>query len=327
MSEQNVTVNPGTKEILFVEPKLQERIWGGSRLKKEWNFPADRDDQLGELWAVSCNDQVDGRILNGSFKGRTLSDLWKNEPCLFGNPKDEVFPLLVKIIDAKENLSIQVHPEDTYAKEHENSKGKRECWYILDCPEDAKLIVGNRAGNHEELCRMIDEERWDDLLNYVPVKKGDFVQIDPGTLHAITGGIMLLEVQQNSDVTYRVYDYGRLQNGKPRELHLKQSKDVTKAPNLITKEHVVHPEDEPGVWQQLVETVNYKVWEMLLKESAGEVFVPSTGDSFYIAAISEGEGSVNGQALKRGQFFIIPNGCDNVKVEGNLRIVIAMPVM
>ena len=132
---------------------------------------------------------------------------------MFGNEDGKYgkeFPLLIKIIDAKSDLSIQVHPDNAYAKEHENgSLGKTECWYILDSEPGTQIVIGHHAKDKEELMQMVEEKRWKDLIREVPVKKGDFYQIDPGCVHAIKGGTVILETQQSSDITYRVYDYDR----------------------------------------------------------------------------------------------------------------------
>lgn len=137
----------------------------------------------------------------------------------------------MKIIDAKGDLSIQVHPDDAYAKEHENgSLGKTECWYILDCEPGTEIVIGHHAKDHEEMEAMIRGHEWDRLSGRFLSKKGDFFQINPGCVHAIKGGTLILETQQSSDITYRVYDYDRLSDGKPRTLHVEQSIATIEAP-------------------------------------------------------------------------------------------------
>ena len=156
------------------------------------------------------------------------------------------FPLLIKIIDAKDDLSIQVHPDDDYAKVHENgSLGKTECWYILDCKKKCDDRYRTQFKDKEELSRMIHEGKWSEFIREIPIKKGDFLQIDPGTVHAIKGGTLILETQQNSDITYRVYDYGRLSNGKPRELHIDKSIDVITVPAKSVADSVKSVADLP----------------------------------------------------------------------------------
>ncbi|MCR4640950.1 MAG: mannose-6-phosphate isomerase, partial [Lachnospiraceae bacterium] len=137
--------------LLKFKPVLMERIWGGSRLKTEWGYESSLDTGLGECWVVSCNELADSEVTEGEYKGKRLSQLWKEEAGIFGEERGKDFPLLVKILDAKENLSLQVHPDDAYAEEHEGCRGKWECWYILDCPENAELLVGNRAKDRQDL--------------------------------------------------------------------------------------------------------------------------------------------------------------------------------
>ena len=194
-------------ELLFMEPVFKEAIWGGTKLRDVFGYEIP-SDTTGECWAVSAHKNGDCRIAGGMYDGRLLSSLWEEKPELFGNYPGDQFPLLVKIIDAKADLSIQVHPDDAYAKVHENgSLGKTECWFILDCKENATLVVGHNAKTKEELEQMIHEGRWKEFIREIPIKPGDFIQIDPGTVHAIKGGTLLLETQQSSDITYRVYDY------------------------------------------------------------------------------------------------------------------------
>ena len=154
-------------------------------------------------------------------------------------------------IDAKDDLSIQVNPDDAYAKVHENgSLGKTECWFILDCKENATLVAGHNAKTKEELEHMIHEGRWKEFIREIPIMPGDFIQIDPGTVHAIKGGTLLLETQQSSDITYRVYDYDRLSNGKPRQKHIAQSFTVITVPAKSAENSVVHTEKKDDATQQ-----------------------------------------------------------------------------
>ena len=166
-------------EILFMNPVFKQMIWGGRKLADKWNYDIPGDN-TGECWAVSAHPNGDCTVRGGAYDGKKLSALWAEEPELFGNVAGDRFPLLIKIIDAKEDLSIQVHPNDVYAGKNENgSLGKTECWYILDAPEGASLVIGHNARNKEELTDMIRNGRWKEFLREVPVKKGDFIQIDP----------------------------------------------------------------------------------------------------------------------------------------------------
>ena len=184
-------MNDNTKSpILFLKPVLKQMVWGGSRLHEDFGYETEADN-IGECWGIAAHPNGDSSIncekFHERFSNLTLSALWKKEPKLFGNYDTTQFPLLIKIIDAKSDLSIQVHPDDAYAAREENgSLGKMECWYIIDCPVDAVLVVGHNAKTKEQLEEMVQEGKWDELIRKVPIKKGDFIQIDPGTVHAIT---------------------------------------------------------------------------------------------------------------------------------------------
>ena len=305
-------------KILFLKPVCTHNIWGGTRLREAFGYEETGND-LGECWGISAHPNGDGVVANGELAGMHLSEVFEKYPELFGNLKEDRFPLLVKIIDAKDHLSIQVHPDDAYAMEHENgSLGKTECWYILDAPQDAGIIVGHNARTKEELVSMIKEGRWNNFMRVLPVKKGDFMQIDPGTVHAITGGLLILETQQNSDITYRVYDYDRLSGGKPRELHIEKSIDVITVPAKAAEESIISLADLPGNELCLLyECKYYKVFKLNLDgEATFEQKYP-----FLNVSVIEGSGTVNGVEVKKGDHFILPCGFGQVKLEGKMEIM------
>lgn len=308
------------KPILFLEPVMKEMIWGGSRLGEEFPYqiPGPR---TGECWAVSAHPNGDCMVKEGVYAGKSLSRLWEEKPDLFGNIDSDRFPLLVKIIDARDDLSIQVHPDDSYAKVNENgSLGKTECWYILDCPENASLVIGHNAKTREELTEMIEQGKWSELIREVPVKKGDFIQIDPGTVHAIKGGLMILETQQNSDITYRVYDYDRLTDGKPRQLHVKQSMDVIAVPAPPAEKSVIDAADLPkNVMNELIACDFYRVWKLEVTES---ITFEQTSP-FLIMSVIEGEGLMNEQRIRKGDHFILPNEFGKVEMQGKMSLIVS----
>lgn len=310
--------NAATKEILWMKPVFKQMIWGGNKLGSKWGYEIPGEN-TGECWAVSAHPNGDCTIKEGTFAGKTLSQLWSEEPQLFGNAAGDRFPLLIKIIDANDDLSIQVHPDDTYAGKNENgSFGKTECWYILDAPEGATLVIGHNAKDRAELEDMIGSGRWEDFLREVPVKKGDFIQIDPGTVHAIKGGIEILETQQNSDITYRVYDYGRLQDGKPRELHIEKSIDVITVPAKSVKESVINiATDAKNTMNELISCNYYRVWKLNVDGSM-EI---SQEYPFLIMSVVEGDGLINGQLIKKGDHFILPNGFGKAQLQGKMALI------
>lgn len=306
------------KSILFLEPVFKQMIWGGRQLADQFGYEIPGDN-TGECWAVSAHPNGDCVVREGAYQGKTLSQLWREEPGLFGNSDLDRFPLLVKIIDAKDDLSIQVHPDDAYAGENENgSLGKTECWYILDCPEGASLVVGHNAGSRQELQEMIEQERWEELIREIPVKKGDFIQINPGTVHAIKGGLMILETQQNSDITYRVYDYGRLTDGKPRQLHVKQSIDVITVPAPSAADSVKSALTLPeNTLNELISCDYYTVWKL---DVAGVMSFEQT-HPFLIMSVIEGEGCVDGRRICKGDHFILPQGYGTAELRGEMTLI------
>lgn len=304
-------------DLIFLEPVFKEMIWGGSKLRNfGYEIPS---EHTGECWAISAHPNGDCVVKNGEFAGQTLSALWDSHKELFGNVKGDRFPLLVKIIDAKEDLSIQVHPDDTYAGLNENgSLGKTECWYILDCEENTSIVIGHNAKNSEEVADMIHNARWSEFIREVPVHKGDFFQITPGCLHAIKGGTVILETQQNSDITYRVYDYDRLQNGKPRQLHVQQSIDVIKAPyEPASADEQVVSDLGSCVITHFISCDYYSVEKL---ELDGEIIFDME-DPFQNYSVLEGEGMINGIPLKKGDHFIIPAGYGEYTLSGSMTLI------
>ncbi len=312
-------------EILFTDPVFKSMLWGGNRLGTEWGYDIPTQT-TGECWAVAAHQHGDCTIKEGRFAGRSLSELWTQMPELFGNSDNSlgsIFPLLVKILDTKTDLSVQVHPDNEYAfKNEDGSLGKTESWYILDAKEGAQIVVGHNAKDKAELESMIDNKQWDKLLRHITVKKGDFIQISPGTVHTINGGIQILETQQNSDITYRFYDYDRLTDGKPRELHLDKCLDVVKVPAVSLDECTIAADElvkkiEKNKLSLLFVCEYYKLW-MLEVDAYAKI---EQEYPFLIMSVIEGDGLINGQYIKKGDHFILPNGFGTAEFTGKLKIM------
>jgi mannose-6-phosphate isomerase len=314
------------KTPLFLEPVFQERIWGGTALKDNFQYDIP-SNQTGECWAISGHQNGPTTIKNGSYKGLTLRELWNQDRALFGNLPGEQFPLLTKILDANKDLSVQVHPDDEYGRKYENGElGKTECWYIIDCKTGAEMIYGHNASSKEELENMIANGEWDSLLRRVPIKPGDFFYVPSGTIHALCEGTLVLETQQSSDTTYRVYDYDRTDNeGNKRELHLDKAIDVTTVPHQdANSEYRVETVGQTEV-TTYVESEYFTVQKWNVN---GESNFEQT-NAFQLFSVLDGEGKlqIEGESypVKKGDHFILPYGLGEFSVDGSLKMIVSHP--
>ena len=310
--------------ILKLSPVFKDYLWGGTKLRDEYGFQSNLE-KLAEGWMLSCHKDGQNTILNGAFANQTLSEVVKNNPDFLGENgrKFEYFPILIKLIDAKQDLSVQVHPDNEYAMRVENEYGKTECWYILDCEEDAELIYGfNRKLTSEEFRKAVEENTFLDAVNKVKVKKGDLFFIEAGTLHAIGKGILLAEIQQNSNTTYRVYDYGRLgTDGKPRELHTEKAIDVT---TCTPPTRDTNPEGELIVKdsysrQQLTKCDLFNVEKITLTESYTDI---ADNKSFVSVLVTNGNGKIDNIEIKKGDSLFIPANYGKFQISGNIEAII-----
>lgn len=296
--------------ILKLKPACKDYLWGGSKLREEYNISSDLDP-LAEAWVLSCHPDGPSVVENGPDAGLTLPEyIEKHGRGVLGKncARFEDFPILTKFIDAKGNLSIQVHPDNAYALEHEGQYGKTEMWYVLEAEPDAFLYYGFKHPiTKEEYKQRIENNTLTEALNAAPVKKGDVFFIPAGTLHAICKGIVIAEIQQNSNVTYRVYDYGRVgADGKPRQLHVAQALEVTEcAPP--------RPQDFGGH----LAACEYFTADAV-QGSAGGV---CSENSFASLLITDGAGSLacGGEALavRKGDSLFLPAGSGDWKLTGS----------
>ncbi|WP_436377075.1 mannose-6-phosphate isomerase, class I [Cytobacillus sp. BC1816] len=310
---------------LFLKPVFKERIWGGTALKEfGYSLPSDK---TGECWAISAHPNGPSEIENGLFAGKTLDKLWKENPELFGNPKGEVFPLLTKILDANMDLSVQVHPDDTYAMANENGElGKTECWYIIDCKDDADMIFGHNAKTKEELVEQIEEGNWNELLRRVKIKPGDFFYVPSGTIHALCEGTLVLETQQSSDTTYRVYDYDRKDDqGNLRDLHLDKAIDVTTVPHQDSKSVPKVEKKDDAEITAFVQSEFFSVYKWDVKGSATFNFA----EKYLLLSVIKGEGTLihNGESysFSKGSHVILPVGLGEFEISGECELIISHP--
>ncbi|MDG0060852.1 MULTISPECIES: mannose-6-phosphate isomerase, class I [Priestia] len=314
------------KAPIFLAPLFQERIWGGTELESQYGYRIP-SAQTGECWAISAHPNGPNTVREGHYAGKTLGELWDEHPEIFGHFNSPRFPLLTKILDANDDLSIQVHPGDEYAQEFENGElGKTECWYILDCKEDATMIFGHRAQSKEEFMQLVNEGHWNDLLQRVKIKPGDFFYVPSGTLHALCEGTLVLETQQSSDTTYRVYDYNRLgQEGELRELHLEKAIDVTTIPHTATHIEPISIQEKGGTITTFLEEDYFSVYKWDIKSSLELVQT----HHFTLGSVIEGNGVLwteEGEfPLQKGEHFILPNSIETFTLTGQLEVIASHP--
>lgn len=312
---------------LKLKPAFKDYLWGGTRLRDVYGKDCDFD-KVAESWELSCHKDGNSVIDNGEAKGMPLAEYIEKEgKAVLGSSCErfENFPVLIKLIDAKDNLSVQVHPDNDYAMRVEGEYGKTEMWYIVDCDEGAELIYGFKDNvSKEEFAERIKNNTLLEITNSVPVKKGDVFFIRSGTLHAIGKGILIAEIQQNSNTTYRVYDYGRVgADGKTRPLHIEKALDVTK---LCPAEPypMTAPVSEDGYTKQLLSKCEYFTVYKLDIESHAELCADST--SFESILVLEGEAvikSENGEiTLKKGETAFLPAGLGNYTVNGRSQAIL-----
>ena len=320
MNKRNAAA--GQRYPLFFEPVFFNKLWGGNNLASLFDYP-DNGENTGECWGISAHPKGETIVKNGRLKGKSLSTLWKEEFTLFGMQTDQPFPLLVKLIDAKEDLSVQVHPGDFHEKDE---FGKTECWYIVKARPGAEIVLGHHATDHSNLISAIEDGKWEQLLRRVPVSEGDFVYVPSGTVHAIGAGIVLIEIQQSSDCTYRLYDYDRLdERGNSRELHLKEALDVIKVPHQDeTPEAVLRK--EPGASIRLLVDNDY--FSVYHYEVYKEVKLPPY-PLFRMITILDGEGSLctdgHDYLLHKGDHFLLPADCSDSYLSGMVNFIMAHP--
>lgn len=312
-------------EPIFLEPVLQERIWGGQRLAAYgYDLPYER---TGECWGISAHPHGQSKVARGPLKGKTLPELWDQHGDLFGGKTSETFPLLVKLLDAREDLSVQVHPNDEQAKRLEDHEayGKTECWYVVEAEQGAELILGHTAKSKAEFVEMVEAGRWDELLRRIPIQTGDFFHVPSGTIHALGAGSVILETQQSSDTTYRVYDFDRIgADGKKRELHLDKAQEVAMIPHAPYQANTETLEKSIShTLTRLVATEFFTVYKAVVQEKWEAAFQAP----YVLVSVISGEGElvVNGKkyALGKGDHFILPVQATSFEINGHIEAILS----
>ena len=321
--------------IFFLKPALKETIWGGNKLKTDFNMKSELSN-IAEAWMLSCHEDGESTVIGGEFDGITLSKLIEDKlglECLGTNCSEyesiEDFPILIKLIDADDRLSVQVHPDDEYAAAHEKDvRGKTEAWYIIDCDNDAELIYGFKDDiSKEEFRASIEDGTLLDKVNRAKVKPGDVAFISSGTLHAIGKGILLAEVQQSCNTTYRVFDYNRTGlDGKPRELHVDKAVDVTKCTIPEgTLDPVGMPVKHDGYVSILLAECKY--FTMTLIDTENLYAGVSDEKSFTSLIVLDGEGTIKcgdeEYPVNKGDSIFIPADCGSYYISGKTKILLS----
>ncbi len=314
-----------------VKPVFSEKLWGGSKLR-DYGFEIP-SDKTGEAWIISAYDGNSSMLDNGV----SLREHYKNNREEFNNFPSEEFPLLVKILDANDDLSVQVHPNDEDAKRLENYPfGKTECWYVLEAKEQAKIQIGVNASTKEEARKLIDESNWDALLNKQDIERGDLFDIKAGTVHAILEGTVIYELQQSSDITYRIYDFDRVDDeGNKRELHIDKSLEVI---NYESNPLKVEPKVinysingcERCIHSSLIKNNIYELEKVNIDNSTFEMEVNKDEKHFLLVTIVEGNVKINDVELKQYESAIVTSKdleIGKLKIEGTGEILISNPVL
>ncbi|MBN1899399.1 MAG: class I mannose-6-phosphate isomerase [Spirochaetes bacterium] len=301
---------------LKFKPIFKEKIWGGDNLLKCLDKNIEKKSKIGESWEISDRDDDSSVIINGELRGETLTDVLKKygRKLIGSKPEDQFlkrFPLLIKFIDANDKLSVQVHPNDKYASKHEKGEfGKTEMWYIVHAKPGAYLISGLKTGTtKQQFKKLLEKNDLEGVLNKVKVKTGDVIFIPAGRVHAIMPGIVINEIQQNSDITYRVYDWGRRGfDGKARPLHVSKALDVINFDDFSPQTARLHfTQVGTNVMSILARCLYFQVEKYILNEKMKFI---SDQSSFNIFSVVDGNAVLNWETkelvMNKGETILIP---------------------
>ncbi|WP_047395860.1 type I phosphomannose isomerase catalytic subunit [Cetobacterium sp. ZOR0034] len=316
--------------LLKFKKNLVEKVWGGRGFEKTLGFDLPTEELYGESWEVSCHPSGMSYVENGELEGQSLETLFqKFGKELVGNEiidkYGEKFPLLIKYLDINDKLSVQVHPSDEYALRVEKEFGKSEVWYVMEASEDAKLILGLKPEITPEIYKeKVDKKDFTNLFNEVSVKKGDFIDVKPGVVHGtLEGSILICEIQQNSDTTYRIYDFDREVNGVKRELHLDKAMDVIKFGEEVEVSSELSREkikEQDATIEELIRGEYFSIDRLLVDGK----FTDEKYKNFKIYSMLDGEGFLVAEDkkynVKKGDTYFIPANKE-VVIEGKLEVM------
>lgn len=319
---------PREYEPLRLAPCLRSYLWGGTRLRREYHKAG--EGVIAESWELSVRADGETRIDSGAHKGESLAAALRADPTGMAGARcgTEPFPLLIKLIDAQKDLSVQVHPSDETACRGNGEQGKTEMWYVIDCAPDSSLYLGfSRTVTPEEFLSRAKDGTIGEVLNRVSVHPGDVFFVRPGTVHAIGAGILVAEIQQNSDTTFRVYDYDRLgADGKPRALHLDRAAAVTDYAPVPNAADTLPPCPPDGV-QEVMTCEYFRVRRAAVKTHVALSAVPG---SFTHLLCVRGKGSLicNGKeyAFRQGDSWFLPAAFGAYEVRGKCELLLTSVV-
>ncbi|RRD38737.1 class I mannose-6-phosphate isomerase [Leptotrichia sp. OH3620_COT-345] len=303
-----------------------EKVWGGREFEEKLNMTLPENKKIGESWEISAHPNGMSIVENGFLAGKTLQEVYdKYKEKLVGekvyNEYGNTFPLLIKYLDVNDRLSIQVHPDDETAMKNHNELGKSESWYIMEASNDATLIMGMKSGiTKEEFLKKAENNDFEGIFEEKTVKKGDFIDIIPGTVHAsLKGSVLFAEIQENSDVTYRIYDFDRIDSkGVKRELHIQQSAEVI---DFNKKVEIVNTDFQKGETRKnLIRKKYYSIDKIKINDEFEDI----SNESMIIYSILDGTGTVYAKnfsmEVKKGESLLVPPHI-NVVLKGTLEIL------
>lgn len=321
------------EEPFLLQSAYKDYLWGGSRLKSDFG-KCNAPTPLAEAWECSTHQDGCSVIASGTFKGRTLADVLHEQPQLLGTKYAHLgaLPILIKLIDAKKDLSLQVHPGDDYARTHEQGeRGKTEMWYVLEADSDASLVYGfNHDMSLERLQQSLQRGTVERYLQKIPVHADDVYFIPAGLVHALGAGLVVAEIQESSDLTYRLYDYNRRdKNGQKRQLH------VAKALAVANRQKSSRPRQPvrilryaPGSARELLCCCQYFVVERLLintARSAGAACIAASAESFLVLLCIDGGGELlfagGSLAFAKGSCIFVPAGLQGLRLQGKMTLL------
>ena len=301
--------------ILFFKPIFMKRVWGDHYFKENLGYDLD-NEPYGEMWSLSSVKGNETIIDGGEFNGKTLSELFLSNKKLF-NFEFLEFPLLIKLIHTSDLLSVQVHPDDDYALKNEHQLGKTECWYFLDSKDDSFIYYGHHAKTKDELKKAINDNKCEELLNKYYIKKDDFAYIPSKTIHALGKHILLLEIQQSSNVTYRLYDYNRMGlDGKPRELHVKKALDVI---DIDSNEKIINFQNKVG---NIIDEKYFRIDKYNIKNNS---ILQFNDNVFHIISVIEGTIEIENRTLHLGESALLSADVNKQEIKGNGIVLITTP--